>query len=112
MLSGRILLELRDSVQDTSDGAVIRGRDGVSKVSTMDFAPRDQKNRRRVPDGLSFDADAGDARSMSDMFGEEDGSGTETRLGSGTADYTRSGGDIESGSRIKNVPSKHGDQVC
>lgn len=112
MLSGRILLELRDSVQDTSEGAAAQGRDGVSKVSTMDFAPRDVKNRRRVLDGLNFDADAGDARSMSVMFGEEDGSGTETRLGSGTADYTTSGGDIESGPRIRSTPAKHADQVC
>lgn len=112
MLSGRILLELREAVQATGDNGAKHGRDGVSKISTMDFAAGggDEKTRRRVPDGLSFDAgdlDTGTGQSMIDMFGDEDrdgegdgvgvGSETRTKPGTGTAYDSASVGDVESG---------------
>ena len=90
MLTGRILLEIRDAVQDSGDNGPKHGRDGVSKMSTMNFAPRDEKNRRPVADGLSFDVDqdgpgvTDSSRSMSEMFGDEGTGGL------------NSGGDIES----------------
>lgn len=108
MLSGRILLELREAVSSTSDNGPQRGQDGISKVSTMDFAPRDEKNRRRVnDDGLSFDAEGKDAVGADDNLTGilEDYSGDEvgTGLGSGILGYA-SGEDVESQLRTRSVP--------
>ena len=103
MLSGRILLELREAVQDTSDNGPKQNRDGVSKMSTMDFAPHDEKNRGRVPDGLSFDE--------GDEFLGDGANGTGTRTTGLESEEGTGKDDIEAAFKLKMNKANHDGRV-